>query len=293
MIGWICTGFVNAPSTLIRPLMATHCSACASVSASPPTVSTTTSTPPVSFASAATPSFVASYTASAPSASAIAFCCGCRAVAATYVAPIARAAAIAVSPIVPLPSTATRSPNLTSTSRNPCTLTVSGSSSAPSSKSMASGSLYSVYDGSAWYSRSPPGAFSPNAFRDGQCWYRPVRQYAHVRHTLNPSMATRSPTAKPRHAFAERFDLAGALMARDEPGWQRELAAEEVQVAATHADLAHPHEHLARARLRHVDILDLDAAGSRQRCCFHRMLRPAVLPAGRPRPPRGLAMMFE
>jgi hypothetical protein len=72
-----------------------------------------------------------------------------------------------------------------------------------------------------------------------------------------------------RDAVAERGDFAGALVAEHEPRRHRKVAAVEVQVAAAHADVAHPHQHLARRRLRLLDVLDLEGARARDGCLFH------------------------
>ena len=71
------------------------------------------------------------------------------------------------------------------------------------------------------------------------------------------------------HAFAEASDLARALVAEHEAGRYREVAAVEVQIATTHADVAHAYENLAGCRLRPLDILDLERARTRDHGLLH------------------------
>lgn len=88
---------------------------------------------------------------------------------------------------------------------------------------------------------------------------------AHVEQLERDAVALR----EARDAFAERLDLAGALVAKDEARRHGELAAVEVQVAAADADAAHAHEHLTRLRLRDVDVVQLERAGAGDGCLFH------------------------
>ena len=74
------------------------------------------------------------------------------------------------SPIVPAPSTATRSPKRKSTRRRPWTATASGSHRAPSSKSTSGGRAYSAYGWTETYSRRQPATLIPFALREGQRW---------------------------------------------------------------------------------------------------------------------------
>ena len=118
----------------------------------------------------ARPTAVGSNTRDAPSARAAAFCCGRRAVATISPAPPAFAAAIAVKPIVPAPSTSTRWPISSPARRSACTDTASGSVSCAVSSSTPAGIANAWRGVVTRYSAKPPGTVMPIIWFIRQRW---------------------------------------------------------------------------------------------------------------------------
>ena len=95
------------------------------------------------------------------------------------------------------------------------------------------------------------------ADREAEVRARGSRQWTHSRHWGEKSVTTWSPGASERDALADPLDDARALVAehgRRVPG--RVGAGGRVEVGVADAARDEPHEHLARARLGEVDLLN-------------------------------------
>ena len=92
---------------------------------------------------------------------------------------------------------------------------------------------------------------------------RPARHGAHSPQDGAHEMTTGSPGGRRLDAGPDGLDDPRALVAEDHRRRPRPLAADHVQVAAAHADGGHAHEHLALARLGHLDLAQLERDAGR------------------------------